>query len=114
VHIEILTNQSRAVNDLAKRVSDIAINTDNAMRKGLEEIQGLFKKVLSDVEDSTKKSFNTLDAEMEKELETAIRRLGAKLASVAAKLVEDYQNLGDHINKLVAIAENRIGRLGDD
>jgi hypothetical protein len=70
----------------------------------LDETQGLFKKALSEIETSMKKQFDSLDEQMQQELEKAIRLLGSKLASVTQKLVEDYSRLGQNIQRLLALS----------
>jgi DNA anti-recombination protein RmuC len=104
-HIEsVFSQQQNSMTAMAKRVSEISIQTDSALRKGLDETQGLFKKALSEIETSMKKQFDSLDEQMQQELEKAIRLLGSKLASVAQKLVEDYSRLGQNIQRLLALS----------
>jgi len=97
----IITNQSHSLEALAKQISEQVINADNIMRKGLEDIRGMFKKTLDDVEASTKKHYESLDKQMEAELERAIKLLGSKLASVSGKLIEDHSALTGKISDLV-------------
>lgn len=101
---ESVLTQSRAMNEVAEKVTKMVLDSDTLMRSGVQSIQGLFKKTLEDVENSTKKQFEQLDKQLEESLQAAMVKLGSKMASVAQKLVEDCNLLTRAIGTMVARA----------
>lgn len=71
------------------------------LNKTVPEIQNKVNEQIASANDQLKKNFDTLDKNLEAELEKALIGLGQQLASLSEKFVQDYTPLTERLKEVV-------------
>jgi DNA anti-recombination protein RmuC len=75
------------------------------LNKTVPEIQNKVNEQIASTNDQLKKSFDTLDKNLEAELEKALVGLGQQLASLSEKFVQDYTPLTERLKEVVNMSK---------
>lgn len=99
-----MDSHSTALENLQDTANNAFKNYASMIEATSDEIQSQIQKAWSDTQDGIGTQFETLDENLQKELQRALEILGSKLASLSEKFVDDYRPLTESLREVVQLA----------
>jgi hypothetical protein len=103
----VTRNQEAVSRALTENATAIRTSLDSAQRD-MTGTNADFNRQLRELADKTKEQVATLDAALQKELQTALQSLAQQFTAISGRFAQDYGNLADTLKKIVD--STRVGR----
>jgi hypothetical protein len=96
----VTRNQETVTKALTDNASGIRTSLESAHRD-IAATNAEFNRQLRELADKTKEQVATLDAALQRELQTALQSLAQQFTAISGRFAEDYGNLADTLKKIV-------------
>ena len=96
----VAKNQNAVAAALTENANAIRTSLDAAQRD-MSGSNAEFNRQLRELADKTKEQVATLDAALQRELETALRSLAQQFTAISGRFAQDYGNVADALKRIV-------------
>ena len=96
----VAKNQNTIAATLTENATAIRTSLDAAQRD-MSGSNAEFNRQLRELADKTKEQVATLDAALQRELETALRSLAQQFTAISGRFAQDYGNVADALKRIV-------------